>query len=215
MGALLPKELSTMMNEQNNGGLNFNPWGGPAEKLGPYQSLLTQGSQLSGPDPRGIQAIREQALRQPGTSSPWAQMMMQKQGMEQAKEAGSIAQRNAQQTAGAYGDLASHGGLRSGAAERIAAGGAQNAAMGGQQNALAGQSARLGIGVQDDQQRLDFLKNLPTLENQNAAQSQFNASSIINDNQQKNQYNLERYKSDMGAWAAKQSADAMRNSGKK
>ncbi len=122
--------------------------------------------------------------------------------------------------------LATRGGLRSGAAERLAG------SMGNRSLDLA-QTGRdtaarnqMNIGMEDEKNRIGMLGNAVGM-NQNAAQFDLGknqaimgvASDDVNrrqmENTKLNTFNMSKYQADMGAWAANKQADATANSGKK
>lgn len=116
----------------------------PMPVLSDYQGIETLANkgqltarQVSGAD---IQAQMEQ--------SPWYKMALEKQGLEQARLMNQAAQQQAGALAGARSQLAMRGGLRGGAAERLAQSGAENLATGLQQQRMAGGIERGQLGMQ-------------------------------------------------------------------
>jgi hypothetical protein len=116
--------------------------------------------QLGAYDPRGIEAIRGEALRTPGQDSPWATMMKQKQGFEQQQGLNSAANQWAGAQAGASANLAMRGGMASGARNRLAAQGMKDQALGAQGIRAQGNQQRMDIGIEDEQNRQKWLSGL-------------------------------------------------------
>lgn len=102
----------------------------------PGGGLLTA-QQITGSD---IQTQMEQ--------SPWYRMALQNQAAEQASLMDQAARQQAGSLAGARSSMAMRGGLRGGAAERLAASGAQNLAQTMQQQRQAGAIERGQLGMQ-------------------------------------------------------------------
>lgn len=124
---------------------------------------------------QGLEAIRNRAL---GTGpSAWAQLMLEKQGIEQGTRLDELMKQSNAAQAAARSALASHGGLSSGARERLATKGMRDELMGRQAAGRAGQTERLGILTQDEQDRLNLLKGLPSMEVQ-ALEPQFQKTNI-------------------------------------
>jgi hypothetical protein len=80
--------------------------------------------------------------------SPWYKMALEKQGAEQAQLMDQAARQQAGALAGAQSSLAMKGGLRGGAAERMAASGAENLTNLMQQQRQAGAVERGQLGMQ-------------------------------------------------------------------
>lgn len=175
-------------------------------------------------DTRGLEKFRGDALR--SRPSAWAAMMNAKQF---AEEAGAKDRAVDQSRAGVHtaeADLASKGGLSAGARERIARGGGKDLLAVGQDVARQGNLNRMQVGVQDEQNRIQELSQLPGMENQlfhanlekeNQYDSarQTDLQRAIEENNRRNQYNQNLYQQKMSAWAADRQAYATENSGKK
>lgn len=176
------------------------------------------------PNTQGLEAFRAGALRT--GASPWALLSYKKEYANE-NDARERAKREAMgATAGARTDLAMHGGLSSGARERVARSGMRDLLSMSQDVGRQGDVNRLGIDVQDEQNRISQLSMLPGMENQvfqgdlakegmyeNAKNTDL--SRQIAENQNKNAYNTHLYDTQMSAWAAQKQADATENAGKK
>jgi hypothetical protein len=188
-------------------------------------------------DTRGLEALRGEGLRAPGSESAWATLAKQAQGLEEQKQLDTAARTGASQEASAFSNLARRGGVSSGARERIASGGALAQLRGRQEIAGQGAQARATIGLQDEGNRLDILKALPGLEaaavqpgiqkaglwsqlaqqesNQKFDANRFNTTNLIGERDKKADYDMGKYAEQMKAWAADRTATAQENSGKK
>lgn len=152
-------------------------------------------------------------------NSPWLNMQLQKQGMEQQQAMGKMgAQANAA-NAQARAGLAMKGGLSGGAAERLARGGSQdlNAARQGVMN--QGSNQRLQLGIQDESNKNQLLGQAVGANQAQNAQNigigQFNAQNTLAENNANNAFQMSKYQEQMKAFGAGKSANAMANSGKK
>jgi len=166
---------------------------------------------------QGLNAIRSQAMR--SGPSAWANMATQKQRLEESNALDQAAKMGQTQGLQAFNNLAMRGGASASARERLM-GQASKDAMFARQNVLnQGMNARMGIGLQDETQRMDLLKNLPGMEIQalepqfrnqqmDIDRNKFNIGLALNDVNQKNQYDLEKYREQMRAAAAGRTADA-------
>lgn len=135
------------------------------------QPTVTMGSNLGELDTRmngiqlnkdGLNAIRSRALS--SGMSPWASLMMDRQRMEESGNVDRAAGEQAGAEASARSNLAMRGGLSSGARERLARYGARDMMKAKSDIYNRGASDRLGIQVQDENQKLDLLKGLPGME---------------------------------------------------
>lgn len=109
-----------------------------------------------------LQALRKRGLSQ--GPSEWANLMTQKQGLEENQALQNAVEQSRSGLSSAYSDLASRGGLSSGARERLAMAGSKDLNAGRQGVRLEGQKQRLGIGTEDEQKRLEILSALPGME---------------------------------------------------
>lgn len=149
---------------------------------------------------QGLEAMRGEALRNPGQMSRWAEMA-------KADAANQAAQQQAGQLAQAKSGLAMQGGLRSGARERLA-----------QQGQLAGlqarQNANMQVNMQDEQNRQKWLAMLPQQELAAAQYSSTledkNVGRALEELRQGRAFDATRYSEAMKAWAADKSSAAMR-----
>lgn len=171
----------------------------------------------------GIDAFSKEALRT--GPSQWAQDATKQQNYlsMQAKDQGAATTQGA--TASARAQLAARGGLSGGAAERLAQGGANNYLNMTQGVNNTETNNDMQIGMNDEQNRLSALGQLPGMQMADAnfglqkATTQLGADSQDNQNQfnanaNLNQWNLGMYGQTMGGWAAQQNAEANRNTGK-
>lgn len=110
-----------------------------------------------------LESLRARGLAAPGTSD-WEKLQYQKQGADELTQREGASRSNAGATSDAFSQIASKGGLSSGARERLAAGGAKNYAQSLQDVARAGAGQRTDIGIAGENQRLDILKALPGME---------------------------------------------------
>lgn len=175
-------------------------------------------------DMRGMNKFRDEALR--GKPSAWAGLMNAKQYAEEAAAKDRAVDQSRAGVRNAEADLASKGGLSSGARERIARGGAKDLLAVGQDVARQGNLNRMQVGVQDEQNRIQELSQLPGMENmilQTDLQKenmfdqsrQQDLQRAIEENNRRNQFNQNVYNQKMSAWAADRQAYATENSGKK
>lgn len=168
-------------------------------------------------DQSGMNAFREQALRK--GPSAWATLSKQQQAALQGNQRESGAKEVASQTAQAEDNLASRGGLSSGARERAATEGSKNYLAMSQDLARQGNLNDLQIGVNDEQNRIQQLGMLPGMEMQQAGMFEdARGKDIANttaENARRNAYNQNIYDQQMGAWGANRQAQATENAGKK
>lgn len=182
----------------------------------PYQ-LKTE--QLDPTKWEGYQKYKKDALTD--GPSTWAQLMLQKQGLEESQAKQSAATQAMAGMAQARGALGMRGGLSSGARERIALQGQRNLLQGRQQVGMQGSVNRLGIGVQDQTNRTNMLGNVMTSEvdlgkynNTLANKSQeFNLMRALEEKRAGDSQTMEVYNEQMKKWAAERQAQATEKSG--
>lgn len=178
-------------------------------QLGPG-GLIREPYQLQDTLNRGyLEQMRTDALRQPGEQSQWRQLMEQ----NVQRQAGEAMARGQAQASNAMSNLAMRGGLRGGAAERLAAQGSQNALQAGQN--VLGQ--RLQLDIQDEANRMQGLQNLGSAELQSAqfgqGTQQFNIQTSLNELLQQRANDINAYNEEMRAWAAERTARATPSGG--
>lgn len=151
----------------------------------------------------GLNQLRQETLRQ--GPSRWSQLQQQVQG-------DNIAQSQASQVQNAQNSIASQGGLRSGAGERLAG-------MGVKQGLMARQQMQSNLANQDEQNRQTNLRALPGMELANAGYndnvSKYNIDSAKGEMLQRRAFDANAYNEAMRAWGAERTAAATPSSGKK
>lgn len=189
----------------------FNPVYDPSSMamLPGYEDYIKKNSQ-------GYNAFRAMALR--NGPSNWANLAVTQQDMQGQDQRNKAIQATNSATAGAQDQLAMRGGLTSGARERTVEAGANN--LTGSEQGIDRQTGlnKLQIGMNDEQNRMSELGQLPGMESNRAGQwegvrSNDNAN-MMTENQAKNTYNQTLYGQQMSAWAAGQQANATAHSGK-
>jgi len=183
-------------------------------------------------------ALKE--LRKRGLStgnSEWANLMLQKAELDQKSQREGMVKSQATAGAQARSALASRGGLRGGAAERIARGGMLQGQQMNQQLGMQAAQNRLGIMTEDEKQRVGILQALPGMEVQalqpefekakmtgqarqadiqnRSNTSQFNILQALADKKQRDAAAMAEYQSAMSGWAANKQADATMDAGKR
>lgn len=145
--------------------------------------------------------------------SPWLQMQLKQQGMQQMDQANSAARGAAGANAGARASLAMRGGLSGGAAERLARGGSQDLNARRQDIANQGAQQRMGLNIQDEATKTGLLKDATAA---NMAQmnyanenNKFNIANQLGDVSGKNQWNMGNYQEKMKAYGAANTANAI------
>ncbi len=175
-------------------------------------------------DPRALNKFRGEALRM--NPSSWARLQYDKQFADESNMKDRARGESAAATAGAESQLAARGGLSSGARERIARKGASDTLAMTQDVGRTGNMNRMQIDINDEQNRIQQLSQLPGMENNLFQQNmqkenlweQARRSDIGNvtaENARRQSFNQNLYQQQMSAWAAQQQARATENSGKK
>lgn len=154
------------------------------------------------------QRLRSNALSTGPTE--WAQQALKQQGMEQNLGMGRAGLQAQQAQSQARAGLQQFGGLGSGAKTSLAREGMRNQLSAEQGVGAQGALARYGIGQQDAQTKQALLGGTADVER--AGQSQ-NLQTLLQNLGGQNAYNANRYNQQMGAWGAKQTADATRAAG--
>lgn len=113
-------------------------------------------------DTRGLDALRDRALGE--GPSAWAKLQQQKLDMQRQDALNASAKSQAGAMANAMSNVAMRGGLSSGANLRAAKQAAQDQALAAQQIRRQGQMDSLNLGIADENQRLDVLKQLPGMD---------------------------------------------------
>lgn len=205
-------DMATGMQPNNNGSSGFDNSIQPnySSSYDPSMAQLPGYEQHIAENSAGTNKFKNQAMSD--TASPWATIANQANQQNATNAMDKAAGASAGATAGAVNQIAATGGLSSGARERVIEGGAHNLMnmqQGIQQN--AGTNAT-NIGMQDAQIKQQELSQLPGMEfgQNNAWQSVRGGDQAnqLNENQNKNAFNLTKY-------AAGQQANATANSAPK
>lgn len=154
------------------------------------------------------QALKKQAFAQ--GLSPWAQSQIQAQKLLQQDQAGLAGRQAMQAQRSAQQQLATSGGLKGGAAAMLARQGQRDLLNAQQGISRAGMGQRLGVEQQDIDRKQDLLGRFSDKE---TGAQQTNINQASGDINRKAMFDMERYKQQMQAWGAKQSADATRSAG--
>lgn len=167
------------------------------------------------------QRLKEQALKQvqAGEYTPAALAALQAQQQGQNQLSGRVAQQQAAAMAQQQQQLAARGGISGGARERLAAQSARDAALGRQGVAAQGLEQRLGMQAQDlSQQQLRQQELQGSFAAQEERRSMADIQSAINDQMARQQFNLDKYSTQMDKYnrdkeAAEQERLAMTRGG--
>lgn len=211
-------------------------------KLGAQPDVSYQGNLqnlAANLDPRAMDTYRDYAT---GTgNSPWAQLMLDQNKANTATAADNAAKTANSGASKAYSELGARGGLRSGAAERIAMDAGRNLNLGRQDAAKTGETNALGIMGQDAAGRVQALQGVSGLDLQKAglwsqvagqdSAGKYQADTGNRDYQTKvadtninnamqglnaqNQFNQYIYGQKMAGAGAERTANATENAGKK
>ena len=173
----------------------FRPFSGKATQF--FQQFSPEFLDPLAQGTPGFEKFRQQALR--GGPSPFAQLQEQQSLREEALARQDLLTEAGTRGAEAQAELASKGGITSGAAERIEQEATRAAIFGGQEVGQQGVFNRLKIRLEDESQRQADVKSLAQIELQNE--------------QARNEFALSRFKDLAALFGAEQQAQAIRASG--
>ncbi len=155
-----------------------------------------------------LKALKGQAFAE--GASPWAQAQLLSQRLDEQNAKGGAQRQAMSANSMAQSQLARSGGLRGGASALLARQ-SQRDLMGANQGvARQGMQQRASIGQQDVDRKGQLMSQLGNLETQ---ANQANLGQSTSDITRKAMFDMERYKQQMQAWGAQQSADATRAAG--
>lgn len=138
--------------------------------------------------------------------SPWQTMALQKQEAEQAKAMDEAARQQSGALAGARSSMAMRGGLRGGAAERLAASGAQNLAQTMQQQRQVGAIQRGDIGLKGAEMAREIAQGNVAAQTEGQAR---NIQAALAELAAKRGYDVSRYTEQMKGYAAEKTGQAL------
>ena len=138
--------------------------------------------------------------------SPWQTMALQKQEAEQAKAMDEAARQQSGALAGARSSMAMRGGLRGGAAERLAASGAQNLAQTMQQQRQVGAIQRGDIGLKGAEMAKEIAQGNVAAQTEGQAR---NIQAALAELAAKRGYDVSRYQEQMKGYAAEKTGQAL------
>jgi hypothetical protein len=207
---------------QNNPGIQFaqqsdpnapgayNPWsfpGAPPTYTGAYNPN-TMGVDS---DPTALNMFRTQAERT--GPSAYANLANTQQDTLSQQARSSAANQNQGNQATAESALAMRGGIDSGARERIATQGNKNLLDMNQKINQTSANNKMQIGMNDEQNRISQLSQVPGMQNTQNQAAEFNIGNAINEGNAANAYKYGIYNTQMKGYAAGQQANATANSG--
>lgn len=163
-------------------------------------------------DPTAQQEIQRRALSK--DPSEWYNRMIGQQGLEEKSALDQASRQQQTGLASAQSQLAMRGGLRGGAAERLAGSGMRNLMQARQGVTGAGAQARQQLGLSDEEMKIRMLQSVPGMELARSGmeadiQGQ-NIQTRLGQIQQQNQAKQMAYQTKMQGWAAGQQAEATR-----
>ena len=179
-------------------------------------------------DQSGLNALKDRALAT--GQSPWAAMQLQQGEMNRQDAMGRLGAQSNAALAGARSGLAMRGGLSGGAGASLARQAMRDRMAGAQGINRQDMTNRLNIGIQDQQQKDQFLSQLPGAQAQAfgaqlgqaqaAAQmgfnsDQWNMQNALTDLQQRRDFDMQSWLKNMEVEAANRQATATENAGKK
>ena len=138
--------------------------------------------------------------------NPWQQMALKKQEAEQSKAMDEAARQQSGALAGARSSMAMRGGLRGGAAERLAASGAQNLAQTMQQQRQVGAIQRGDIGLRGAEMAKDIAQGNVAAQTEGQAR---NIQAALAELGAKRGYDVSRYQEQMKGYAAEKTGQAL------
>ena len=163
---------------------------------------------------QGFQDYYNQATQQ--GPSQWASLAMNQQGAQAQNQKEQAQTSTAANTATADDNLAMQGGLSSGARERVQEAGANNATNATQNVARQEGLNDMQIGVNDAQNKMQELSQIPGMEQAKVSGwqsvNQADTAAQVAENQAVNQYNMSAFQQQGQEWGAMQQANATQNS---
>lgn len=161
----------------------------------------------------GFKKFSKEALR--NGPSNWANLANQQQYMEQAKATEGARNAVDSQMASGRSSLAMHGGLNSGARERLQQSGTRDYLGASQAIAKQGALNRLQVGMTDEANRQNMLSQLPGMElSRDTARANARSSDVgrqMQESQQRNQFNMNAFQIDQQRRNAVDQANATMN----
>jgi len=180
-----------------------------------FDSLLGPGGQLregfgAGFGRKGMEAQTALATAEPGTS-PWEQMIMKRQGTEEAGQRDMAQRQGAQFGRDVWNRMAMRGGAGAGSRERAAIQGQRQMGAGMQDVARGGTMARQDIGLGAEKMRMGLLGDVARREQMGAMGDQGFKFGEIG---QQRGFDMQKFQEQMAGEAARKQATAIEQSGK-
>lgn len=184
-----------------------------AEEAGMPQLADYQGiASLEGGGKLAAKTLTGADIQKQMEESPWFKMALEKQGAEQARMLGQTQQQQAGQLAQARSNMAMRGGLRGGAAERMATAGAESGLMAAQNVRGAGAVERGQLGMQGS----DLASRLAQFNvGQQTDIDKTNLQTQLMDLAARENRKLQQYGEQMKGYAAERTSQGIGSGGKK
>ncbi len=156
-----------------------------------------------------LQQMSDVALRGAGVDSQWAKMQKEGIGQDAIAQKEQVAQSQMAAQAQAEAKMAMRGGgLSSGATERMSAEGANQTARAQQGVNAQASRAQMGVGIQDESNRMAALKGLPGMDQSAQWGTLMERSTMLKEKAAKRAYSEDQYKQQMKAYTADREAQA-------
>jgi hypothetical protein len=168
-------------------------------------------------DPASLNALKAEGMRT--GPSKWAVGAKSRQDLLDLSAIDQANKSAAGRTATARSNLAMRGGVGSGTNAYLERQGMRDAMEQGQEIGRQGNLNRLGMDTQDEQNRLGVMSQLPgadiAIRQPELQANMFDVNQKTAEGARKNDFNLNKYDTQMKEWAGNQQAAAIAGSGKK
>ncbi len=199
----------------------YNPVTGQEIILPTFNSVADSNGNLTGSyeardqyNTDALNKLRGEYMRDAGTNSSWANLMLQQNQQDKLAGLDSI---NAQASSGVtdmMSQLASQGGADSGSRERALSTFGRNSMLERQRANRDFSKRGADVLTKDEENRMAGLNTLNSLEAQRgqylSSLDQFNVGNRLKEVQNKRQFEMDRYNKDMETWAADKQANAQK-----
>lgn len=176
---------------------------------GNLQERFRLNSQL---DPRALQMLRREGLREAGELSPFSRLALEQLRKDEARSMDSVQSQVESMRANQLARMGSMGGYSRGAQERLNRSSFRDMLRQKQNNRSNFDNQRMDILKTNEQNRLNSLNNLQNFEMGNANYlsnlDRTNKGNTLTDFQNRNNYQMDKFREDQKKWASERNAIA-------
>jgi len=177
--------------------------------------LLDQYQLTDQMDTGALDQMRQESMREAGTNSPWADLMMEQLGQKEMQANDQVTRQTQGITDSLFSNMAASGGANAGSQERLGRSSIREMLRAKQNNRSGFDDQEMGVRVQDENNRMNALTNQVGLDTNRAnyltnIQGANNQGALTELGAKRN-YDQDRFRTEASIWGADKNSNAMKD----